>query len=77
MFLEKRQNLLTIGIFLLKSIYHTENTFVYNTKTNELISVEQYMNVAIQGAGKIAGIKQITIDRQELINTVRITDFKY
>ena len=50
---------------------------VYNTKTNELISVEQYMNVAIQGAGKIAGIKQITIDRQELINTVRITDFKY
>jgi hypothetical protein len=50
---------------------------VYNTKTDELISVEQYMNVAIQGAGKIAGIKQITIDKQELINTVRITDFKY
>jgi hypothetical protein len=50
---------------------------VYNTKTNELVSVEQYMNVAIQGAGKIMGIKQITIDKQELINTVRITDFKY
>jgi hypothetical protein len=50
---------------------------VYNTKTNELVSLEQYMNVAIQGGGKIAGIKQITIDKQELINTVRITDFKY
>ena len=50
---------------------------VYNTKTNELISLEQYMNVSIQGGGKIAGIKQITIDRQELINTVRITDVKY
>ena len=50
---------------------------VYNTKTNELISLEQYMNVSIQGGGKIAGIKQITIDRQELINTVRCTDFKY
>ena len=49
----------------------------YNTKTNQLVKVEQYMNVAIQGGGKILGISQITIDKQELFNTILITDFKY
>ena len=32
---EKKTKLLTIGIFLLKSIYRIENTFVRNTKTGE------------------------------------------
>ena len=35
------------------------------------------MNVAISGGGKIFGLKQITIDKQELYNTLIITDFKY
>ena len=35
MFLKKRQNLLTIRNFLLKSIYLTENTFVSGTKAKE------------------------------------------
>ena len=34
MFLKKRQNLLTIGNILLKSIYRDKNTFVYDRKTN-------------------------------------------
>ena len=49
----------------------------YNTKTNEIVSITQYMNVAIQGSGKILGVKQITIDRQELINTMICKDFTY
>ena len=35
MFLKKRQNLLTTEKYLLKSIYHVENTFVYDTKTKK------------------------------------------
>ena len=35
MFLKKRQNLLTIGNILLKSIYRDKNTFVYDTKTKK------------------------------------------
>ena len=35
------------------------------------------MNVAIQGGGKIFGIYEIVIDKQELFNTILITDLKY
>ncbi len=49
----------------------------YNTKTNEIVNLTQYMRVCISGAGKIFGIKQITIDKQELIDTMICKDFKY
>ena len=49
----------------------------YDTKTDRLIKVEQYMNVSISGGGKIFGVSEIKIDKQELWNTVLITDFKY
>ena len=49
----------------------------YNTKTNQIVSLTQYMNVAISGGGKILGVKQITIDRQELVNTMICKDFTY
>ena len=49
----------------------------YNPKNNQIVKLEQYMNVAISGSGKILGLKQITIDKQELYNTLIITDFKY
>ena len=49
----------------------------YNPKNNQIVKLEQYMNVAISGGGKIFGLKQITIDKQELYNTLIITDFTY
>lgn len=58
--------------------YHDCKAVVeYDTKTNEIIKLEQYMNVAIQGGGKIFGVSEIKIDKQELFNTMVITDFKY
>lgn len=58
--------------------YHDCKAVVeYDTKTNEIIKLEQYMNVAIQGGGKIFGVSEIVIDKQELFNTMVITDFKY
>ena len=35
------------------------------------------MNVAIQGGGNVILMGDIQIDKQELFNTMRITDFKY
>lgn len=49
----------------------------YNPKNNQIVKLEQYMNVAISGSGKLFSFKQITIDKQELYNTLIITDFKY
>ena len=49
----------------------------YNTQTNQIVRLEQYMNVAIQGGGKIFGVSEIKIDKQELFNTMIITDFQY
>jgi hypothetical protein len=49
----------------------------YDTKTDRLIKVEQYMNVSISGGGKVLGVSEIKIDKQELWNTILITDFKY
>jgi len=44
MFLKKRQNLLTIIDFLLKSIYLTENTFVFGMKTKENGGKKSWLN---------------------------------
>ncbi|MBE6799994.1 MAG: hypothetical protein E7529_02175 [Ruminococcaceae bacterium] len=58
--------------------YHDCKAVVeYDTKTNQIIKLEQYMNVAIQGGGKIFFVSEIQIDKQELFNTMVITDFKY
>ena len=58
--------------------YHDCTAIVeYDTKTNQIIKLEQYMNVSIQGGGKILGVSEIQIDKQELINTMVATDFKY
>ena len=58
--------------------YHDCTAIIeYNTKTNELIKLEQYMNVSISGGGKIFGISEIKIDKQELVNTILATDFQY
>ena len=58
--------------------YHDCKAIIeYNTKTDELIKVEQYMNVSIAGGGDIVLLGAIKIDKQELWNTILITDFKY
>ena len=57
--------------------YHDCKAIVeYDTKTNEIIKLEQYMNVAIKADAKVIGSK-ISIEKQELFNTMIITDFKY
>ena len=57
--------------------YHDCKAIVeYDTKTNEIIKLEQYMNVAIKANAKVI-LSQINIEKQELFNTMIITDFKY
>ena len=57
--------------------YHDCKAVVeYDTKTNEIIKLEQYMNVAIKADAKVI-LSQINIEKQELFNTMIITDFKY
>ena len=59
-------------------VYHDCKAVVeYDTNTNQIIRLEQYMNVAIQGGGKIFGVSEIKIDKQELFNTMIISDFQY
>lgn len=59
-------------------VYHDCTAVVeYDTNTNQIIKLEQYMNVAIKGGGKITLLGEIVIDKQELFNTMIITDFKY
>ncbi len=59
-------------------IYHDCKAVVeYDTKTNQIIKLEQYMNVNINGSGKVFGVSEFQIDKQELFNTMIITDFKY
>ncbi len=59
-------------------VYHDCKAVVeYDTNTNQIIKLEQYMNVAIQGGGKLVLLGEIQIDKQELLNTMIITDFKY
>lgn len=57
--------------------YHDCKAIVeYDTKTNEIIKLEQYMNVAIKADAKVI-LSKISIEKQELFNTMIITDFKY
>ena len=57
--------------------YHDCKAIVeYDTKTNEIIKLEQYMNVAIKANAKVI-VSKINIEKQELFNTMIITDFKY
>ena len=57
--------------------YHDCKAVVeYDTKTNQIIKLEQYMNVAINANAKVIGSK-INIEKQEHFNTMIITDFKY
>lgn len=57
--------------------YHDCKAIVeYDTKTNQIIKLEQYMNVAIKANAKV-GFSTINIEKQELFNTMVITDFKY
>ena len=57
--------------------YHDCKAVVeYDTKTNEIIKLEQYMNVAIKADAKVI-LSKISIEKQELFNTMVITDFKY
>lgn len=57
--------------------YHDCTAIIeYNTKTNELISCTQYMNVSIQATAKVL-ISDVQIDKQELVNTMKAYDFKY
>lgn len=57
--------------------YHDCKAIVeYDTKTNEIIKLEQYMNVAIKADAKVL-FSKINIEKQELFNTMVITDFKY
>ena len=57
--------------------YHDCKAIVeYDTKTNEIIKLEQYMDVAIKANAKVI-LSKINIEKQELFNTMIITDFKY
>lgn len=57
--------------------YHDCKAIVeYDTKTNEIIKLEQYMDVAIKADAKVL-FSKINIEKQELFNTMVITDFKY
>ena len=57
--------------------YHDCKAIVeYDTKTNEIIKLEQYMDVAIKADAKVL-FSKINIEKQELFNTMIITDFKY
>lgn len=59
-------------------VYHDCKAVVeYDTNTNQIIRLEQYMNVAIQGGGKVLGISEFQIDKQELFNTMIISDLQY
>ena len=58
-------------------LYHDcTAVLVYNPENNHVVSLDQYMSVAISGQGKVTGL-QLVIDKQELNNTMKIYDVKY
>ena len=58
--------------------YHDCKAIVeYDTATNQITKIEQYSNVTINANGKIFGVSEIQIDKQELINTMVITNVQY
>lgn len=57
--------------------YHDCTAVVeYDTKTNEIIKLEQYMDVAIKANAKVI-LSKINIEKQELFNTMIISDLQY
>lgn len=57
--------------------YHDcSSTIEYNPKDNKLVSLEQFTKVTISGSGRIAFIT-LDVTKQELVDEMHITDFKY
>ncbi len=49
----------------------------FNPDTLQVVSLNQFANVSIKGSGDVVGIGIIGLERQELLSTVIIKDFKY
>lgn len=49
----------------------------FNPDTLQVVNVNQYCNVSIKGSGDVVGIGFVGLERQELLSTVIIKDFKY
>lgn len=49
----------------------------FNPDTLEIVYLEQIANVSIKGSGDVVGLGKIGLERQELIGTVIVKDFKY
>ena len=50
---------------------------VFNPNTLQVESVTQIARVSIKGSGDVVGVGFVGLERQELISTVNIKDFKY
>ena len=50
---------------------------VFNPDTLQVVSLNQFANVSIKGSGDVVGIGFVGLERQELLSTVIIKDFKY
>ena len=50
---------------------------VFNPDTLQVESVTQIARVSIKGSGDVVGVGFVGLERQELISTVNIKDFKY
>lgn len=49
----------------------------FNPDTLQVVSLNQFANVSIKGSGDVVGIGLVGVERQELLSTVMIKDFKY
>ncbi len=49
----------------------------FNPNTLQVVSLNQFANVSIKGSGNVVGIGVVGVERQELLSTVMIKDFKY
>ena len=57
--------------------YHDCSTqLVFNPENNHVVSLDQVCNVTIKGSGK-AGFVTIAVDKQELVNYVKVYNIKY
>ena len=57
--------------------YHDcSTTLVFNPENNHVVSLDQVCNVTIKGSGK-AGFVTIAVDKQELVNYVKVYNIKY
>ncbi len=58
--------------------YHDCSVVVeFNPDTMEITYLEQIARVSIKGSGDVVGLGKIGLERQELIGTVIVKDFKY